>query len=71
MAQSAHVRSRGKTDGHAWLRANERAHLPWLAVDDRAWLFKPFNLNVYLVDGRTGLSDEDVEALVAQMVTPL
>ena len=56
---------------HAWLRANERAHLPWLAVDDRAWLFKPFNRNVYLVNGSTGLTDGDVDALVARMVAPL
>lgn len=48
----------------AWLRA----HLPRLAVDDRAWLFKPFHRNVYLVDGKTGLSDKDVDARVARVM---
>lgn len=56
---------------HAWLRAHERAHLPWLAIDDRAWLFKPFNRNVYLVDGRMGLREEDVGALIAHIAPPL
>lgn len=54
---------------NAWLRTNQRAHLPWVAVDDRAWLFKPFNQNLYLVNGKTGLRDADVNHLVARMLS--
>ena len=41
---------------HAWLRANDRAHLPWLAVDDRSWLYRPFCRSLFLVESRTGLA---------------
>lgn len=41
---------------HAWLRANDVPHLSWLAVDDRAWLYRPFCKSLFLVDGRTGLT---------------
>lgn len=53
---------------HAWLRANERGHLPWLALDDRAWLYRPFSRNVYLVDGSKGIQAADVEPLVQRLI---
>lgn len=53
---------------HAWLRANERAHLLWLALDDRAWLYRPFSHNVYLVDGSKGIQATDVEPLAQRLL---
>lgn len=50
----------------AWLRAQQRLHLPWLALDDRTWLFRPFNRALFLVDGQTGLTPQRAEALVAK-----
>ena len=44
-----------------WLRQNGRATQKWLALDDRSWNFRPFNRNVFLVDGQVGL-----DALAAQ-----
>ena len=41
---------------NAWLRAHDRAYLPWLAVDDRSWLYRPFCRSLFLVEGRTGLT---------------
>lgn len=53
---------------HAWLRANERGHLPWLALDDRAWLYRPFSRKVFLVDGSKGIQATDVEPLVQRLL---
>jgi hypothetical protein len=41
---------------NAWLRTHDRAYLPWLAVDDRPWLYRPFCKSLFLVEGRTGLT---------------
>lgn len=51
----------------AWLRSNDRAHLPWLALDDRSWIYRPFNRHLYLVDGRKGLQASDVDPLVQRL----
>nr|WP_255424923.1 HAD domain-containing protein [Acidovorax sp. 100] len=51
----------------AWLRANGRAASPWLAVDDRSWLFRPFNRSVFLIDGRTGLTMDKAEELITRL----
>ncbi|MFI8616294.1 HAD domain-containing protein [Acidovorax sp. NPDC077693] len=47
----------------AWLRANDRVAKPWLAIDDRSWLYRPFNPAVFLVNGRTGLTADSAVAL--------
>ena len=52
---------------HAWLRTHEASHLPWLAVDDRSWLYRPFCKSLFLTDGRTGLSTTSGELLVARL----
>lgn len=41
---------------HAWLWANNLPHCNWVAVDDRSWLYRPFCKSLFLVDGRTGLT---------------
>jgi hypothetical protein len=52
---------------HAWLWAHEVPHLPWLAVDDRSWLYRPFCRSLFLVDGRTGLTPETGDQLAARL----
>ena len=52
---------------HAWLRMHEASHLPWLAVDDRSWLYRPFCKSLFLTDGRTGLGPTSGELLVARL----
>lgn len=51
----------------AWLRANDRVVFPWLAIDDRSWLYRPFNRSLFLVDGKTGLTSADAEALIHRL----
>ncbi|AYM96405.1 hypothetical protein EAG14_10355 [Acidovorax sp. 1608163] len=51
----------------AWLRANEMAYRPWLAVDDRSWLFRPFCKSLFLVSGKTGLTALAGEQLKERM----
>ncbi|KRC28789.1 hypothetical protein ASE28_17675 [Acidovorax sp. Root219] len=41
-----------------WMRANRPGHIAWVAVDDRAWLFRPFCVELFLVSGKTGLNAE-------------
>lgn len=52
---------------HAWLRAHDRGMYPWLAVDDRSWLYRPFNRSLFLVDGKTGLTPENARDLIERL----
>lgn len=52
---------------HAWLRAHDRIVFPWLAIDDRPWLYRPFNRSLFLVDGKTGLTQAMAEELVERL----
>ena len=47
----------------AWLRAHDRVAFPWLAIDDRSWLYRPFNRSLFLVDGKTGLTHSMAQEL--------
>ena len=51
----------------AWLRAEGRAHMPWLAIDDRPWLFRPFCPSLFLVAGRTGLTPAMGQQLLCRL----
>lgn len=51
----------------AWLRSHDRAIFPWLAVDDRPWLYRPFNRSVFLIDGKTGLTMDKAEELIRRL----
>ncbi|MDP3522302.1 MAG: HAD domain-containing protein [Hydrogenophaga sp.] len=53
----------------AWLRSRQESHFPWLALDDRAWLFRPFSQFLYLTDGEVGLTQELAEGLVAKVAS--
>lgn len=48
----------------AWLRTIQRAFLPWLAIDDRSWLFRPFSPSLFLIDGQTSFTPNDALKLV-------
>lgn len=52
---------------HAWLRTHDRAALPWLTVDDRPWLYRPFNKSLFLVDGKTGITTSSAQALMERL----
>lgn len=46
----------------AWLQQNGRGYESWLALDDRSWNFRPFNRNLFLLDGRVGLDTQAAHA---------
>lgn len=52
---------------HAWLRKNDMFYLPWLAVDDRSWLYRPFCKSLFLVNGKAGLTAIEGEQLEGRM----
>lgn len=51
----------------AWLRSNDVPYLPWLALDDRTWLFRPFCKSLFLSDRKTGLTAAAGEQLKVRM----
>lgn len=51
----------------AWLRRQGRATQEWLALDDRPLNFRPFNRNVFLVDGHVGLDANAAKNLAARI----
>lgn len=52
---------------NAWLRTNDRAVFPWLAIDDRPWLYRPFSRSLFLVDGKIGLTAAMAEELIIRL----
>ena len=52
---------------HAWQWANGVPHLPWLAIDDRSWNYRPFCNSLLLVDGSTGLTSSTGTQLVRRL----
>lgn len=51
----------------AWLRQNDRVTEQWLALDDRAWNFRPFCKNLFLLDGRVGLDTKMAQELLFRL----
>jgi len=47
----------------SWLRESGEPWRPWVAVDDQAWLFKPFCERLVVVDGSVGLTERDLDAV--------
>lgn len=47
----------------AWLDGNEFGDIPWIALDDDREYFDGACDELYLVDERTGLTQDDVDAL--------
>ena len=52
---------------HAWRWANGVPHLPWMALDDRSWNYRPFCNSLLLVDGATGITGVTGAKLVARL----
>lgn len=50
----------------AWLDTNNHSGL-WLALDDMPEIFCGQNPNLYVVDGSTGLTDADVDAIIQRI----
>jgi hypothetical protein len=50
-----------------WLAGNGHQHRFWLALDDVADSFSPSCANLYLINEHTGLTDEDVLAIVERI----
>jgi hypothetical protein len=46
-----------------WLRTHRVPGTPWVALDDRAYSFKPFLKNLMEIDPTTGLTVEDLQEL--------
>jgi hypothetical protein len=44
----------------AWMRMNCQPWTPWLALDDRAWNFRPFEKRLVLTNRSTGLVTDDL-----------
>jgi hypothetical protein len=53
---------------NAWLRSNGRVFLPWLAADDRPWLYRPFSKHLFSVNGKTGLTVGVASELLIRLV---
>jgi hypothetical protein len=51
---------RRQAEIEGWLRQSDQAWRPWLALDDRAYLFKPFQPNLVRCHPITGLVQETV-----------
>lgn len=44
-----------------WLARSEEPWRPWAALDDQAWLFKPFCPHLVVCDGRVGLTQRELD----------
>jgi hypothetical protein len=44
----------------SWVREQAKPWTPWLALDDRAWNFRPFEKRLLLVDRTSGLVPDDL-----------
>jgi len=50
-----------------WMRMHSKPWVPWLALDDRAWNFRPFERRLILTERKTGLTAEDLCRLLQVM----
>lgn len=48
-----------------WLAESGEPWRPWAALDDQAWLYKPFNPRLVLCDGKVGLTESELDRLDA------
>lgn len=44
-----------------WLHDSGKSWRPWVALDDQAWLFRPFSKHLVLCDGRVGLTQRELD----------
>lgn len=50
-----------------WLAENGQQHRAWLALDDIPEIFPPSSPTLYLVNGRTGLTEVDVGKIIDKL----
>lgn len=53
----------------SWVREHAKPWTPWLALDDRAWNFRPFEKRLLLVDRTSGLVPDDLLRLSDALYT--
>lgn len=51
----------------AWLRTHRASTERWLALDDRAWLFRPFSTHLVQTDGKSGLDASSAQTLAQRI----
>lgn len=54
----------------AWLRVNRPPGTPWVALDDRPHLFRPFLKSLLETYSRTGLTADDLQELHRRLKQP-
>ena len=71
--ERAHVLGQASTVQHVRVHLRMRLsqhgmrHRPWLAIDDRSWLYRPFTTSLFLVDGLTGLTERQAVQLATRL----
>lgn len=50
-----------------WLPQNRRANVPWIALDDRSYLFRPSCKNLLQVEGKWGFGPADALRLESML----
>lgn len=55
-------------EAHHWMLNNRNASDRWLAIDDRAYLFRPFSDAVIECDPRTGADDQVLARLAVRLL---
>lgn len=51
----------------SWMSDHSKPWVPWLALDDRAWNFRPFERRLVLTDPKAGLTETDLVSLTNAM----
>lgn len=46
-----------------WLHASPEPWRAWAALDDQAWLYRPFNPHLVLCDAKIGLTQHELDRL--------
>ena len=46
-----------------WLRESGEPWRPWAALDDQAWLYRPFNPRLVLCDQKVGLTQRELDGV--------
>jgi hypothetical protein len=55
---------------HAWLQQSGKIAMGWVELEDSEWNFRPFNKNVFLVDGTWGLDSQTSRLFTNFLLAP-
>lgn len=53
-----------------WLRLSTQPWRHWVALDDQAWLFRPFLPNLVVCNPKVGVTDRELRALTLSLDEP-